>query len=122
MILEGTVMIYAKEYITTGFSIEDAKKLQDVIQKQLNSSGTIKIDFSDIKIFTTLFFNNALTKYVMELGPDRYYEKFKLINLSELGQVTYNHSLENACNYYHQSKESRKKQDEIVLNVENLGG
>lgn len=55
MILEGTVMIYAKEYITTGFSIEDAKKLQDVIQKQLNSSGTIKIDFSDIKIFTTLF-------------------------------------------------------------------
>ena len=64
-------MIYAKEYITTGFSIEDAKKLQDVIQKQLNSSGTIKIDFSDIKIFTTLFFNNALTKYVMELGPDQ---------------------------------------------------
>ena len=122
MILEGTVMIYAKEYITTGFSIEDAKKLQDVIQKQLNSSGTIKIDFSDIKIFTTLFFNNALTKYVMELGPDRYYEKFKLINLSELGLVTYNHSLENACNYYHLSKESRKKQDEIVLNVENLGG
>lgn len=92
-------MIYAKEYITTGFSIEDAKKLQDVIQKQLNSSGTIKIDFSDIKIFTTLFFNNALTKYVVELGPKKYHDKFNLINLSELGQVTYQYSLDNACDY-----------------------
>ena len=49
-------MIYAKEYITTGFSIEDAKKLQDVIQKQLNSSGTIKIDFLTLK-YSQLYFS-----------------------------------------------------------------
>lgn len=93
-------MIHAKNYITTGFSIEDANKLENEIQKQLDSSETIEIDFSGIKIFTALFFNNALTKYVMRFGPELYYKKFHLINLSKLGTTTYRHSLQNACNYY----------------------
>jgi hypothetical protein len=97
--LEETVLICVKQYVTTCFSFEDANKLQAEIQRQINSSDIIEIDFSDIKIFTTLFFNNALTKYVVELGPKKYHDKFNLINLSELGQVTYQYSLDNACDY-----------------------
>lgn len=113
-------MICAKEYITTGFSIDDANKLEYAIQKQLSSSDKITIDFSDIKIFTTLFFNNALTKYVMQLGPDKYKQKFEITNLSEIGNVTYEHSLENAMNYYNLSEDERNAQDNIISDVDNM--
>lgn len=112
-------MIYANEYIKTGFSIEDANKLQEAINKNLLDEK-ITIDFSGIKIFTTLFFNNALTKYVINLGPEKYKEKFEIINLSEIGNMTYEHSLENAMNYYNLSEDGRKIQDSIVSDVDDV--
>lgn len=113
-------MINAKEYITTGFSIEDAKKIYNVIEKQIKLSKKITIDFTGVKVFTTLFFNNALTQYVVKLSPEVYMKKFEVINLSEIGQVTYNHSLENAINYYKLSQEKRIAQDEVVNSTDDL--
>ena len=112
-------MIYAKDYIKTGFSMEDANKLQEAIKNSLLDEK-ITIDFSGIKIFTTLFFNNALTKYVMNFGPEKYKEKFEVINLSEIGNVTYQHSLENAMNYYNLSEDGKKSQDSIVSDVDDV--
>ena len=40
-------MICAKEYITTGFSMEDANKLQDAIQNSLLDEK-ITIDFNNL--------------------------------------------------------------------------
>lgn len=73
-------MIFAKDYITTGFSIDDVKKIENVISPLIKQSGKIEIDFEGVRIFTTLFFNNAFTKYVLELGPAAYADKISIIN------------------------------------------
>ena len=103
-------MIQANKYIKTGFSANDAECLLSVIEPIVDRNEVVQIDFSDIKIFTTLFFNIALTKYVVQLGPQKYTEMFKVLNLSEVGQSTYQHSFENAVEYYNLSEDQKGKQ------------
>jgi len=111
-------MILAKNYIETGFSADDAGKLDVIIKPLFDKREQIIIDFEGIRIFTTLFFNTALAKYVMEIGPDKYEGLFELKNLSEVGEVTYQHSLDNAKNYYSMTEDQRMKQDEILADPE----
>lgn len=107
-------MIIANEYIQTGFSMEDAEKLLAVIEPLVKQKENLTIDFTGIKLFTTLFFNNVLAKFVMELGPDCYNEKFFVKNLSEVGETTYQHSLENAKDYFAMTPEKRAIQNDIL--------
>ena len=63
-------MIQVNQYIKTAFSAEDAANLLKEIQPLVDAGEKIVLDFSEIKLFTTLFFNNALAKYVLEMGPE----------------------------------------------------
>ena len=111
-------MIKANDFIKTGFSIEDANALDDIINSLVKDDKSVIVDFSGITIFTTLFFNNAFAKYIIQLGPNEYKKRFKLENLSELGQITYKHSFDNAINYYNLSKSQRKEQERILKNFD----
>lgn len=106
-------MIKATDYISTAFSAGDAEKMYDAVTKALETSNKVEIDFSDIEIFTTLFFNFAFAKILITIGTDKYNESISLVNLSELGEFTYTHSYDNAVRYYNLSEEERAKQDEI---------
>ena len=94
-----TSMIKVADYIQTAFSMEDAAALTPMIDAKLKENSKIILDFSNIKFFTALFFNNAITKYVLSLGPDEYKKKFELVNLSKVGKETYKYSFENAMLY-----------------------
>ena len=107
-------MIKVADYIQTAFSMEDAAALTPIIDAELKENSKIILDFSNIKFFTTLFFNNAITKYVLSLGPDEYKKRFNLINLSEVGKTTYEHSLTNANSYYELSDKKKKKAEWII--------
>lgn len=111
-------MIKAKDFIKTGFSADDAAKLNVVIEPLISEGDKIVVDFSEITIFTTLFFNNVFAKYILQIGPDEYARQFELRNLSELGETTYKHSYENALKYYNMTEESKKAHEEIVENPE----
>ena len=109
-------MIKAIEYIKTGFSADDAAKLNEVIQPIFDKGEKVIVDFSGITIFTTLFFNNVFAKYILKIGPSQYGTVFEVVNLSELGKTTYQHSYDNAVNYYGMSEGAKKAQDGIVEN------
>lgn len=111
-------MIKASQYIQTGFSADDAEKLLSVIQPIIEKREKVNLDFSEIRIFTTLFFNNALAKFLVEFGPEKYSEMFEVNNLSDVGQSTYQHSIENAKEYYKMSKEQRKEQEGILTDID----
>ena len=74
-------MIQVNQYIKTAFSAEDAANLLKEIQPLVDAGEKIVLDFSEIKLFTTLFFNNALAKYVLEMGPEAYSHRFEVKNL-----------------------------------------
>jgi hypothetical protein len=111
-------MISVNQYIQTGFSNGDAEKLLSVIQPFVAKKEKIVLDFYNIKFFTTLFFNNALAKYLVELGPEEYARLFEVKNLSEIGETTYQHSLDNAKEYYAMSQEQRIAQINILADPE----
>lgn len=111
-------MIRAIDFIKTGFSAADATKLDAVIQPLVQNGENIVVDFKDIAIFTTLFFNNVFAKYILQIGPDDYKQRFELQNLSELGETTYQHSFDNAVNYFNMSDDAKKIHDEITENTE----
>lgn len=111
-------MIKAVDFIKTGFSADDATKLDAVIQPLVEKGEKIIVDFKDITIFTTLFFNNVFAKYILKIGPDAYKQKFELKNLSELGETTYQHSFENAVNYFNMSDDAKKIHDEVTENTD----
>ena len=111
-------MIKALDFIKTGFSADDANELDKVIQPLFERGEKIVVDFEGIKIFTTLFFNNVFAKYILTIGPETYQECFALENLSELGQTTYQHSFDNAVNYYKLSDAGKQAQNTIVEDPE----
>lgn len=111
-------MIKATDFIKTGFSADDAIKISGEIEAALNSGEKVVVDFKGVTIFTTLFFNNAFTKYILKIGPDAYKQKFELKNLSDLGETTYQHSFDNAVNYFNMSDDAKKIHDEVTESTE----
>ena len=84
----------------------------------VDAGEKIVLDFSEIKLFTTLFFNNALAKYVLEMGPEAYSHRFEVKNLSEVGETTYLHSMENAKDYYRVSAEEKELQQKLLADFD----
>lgn len=106
------------EYIKNGFSIEDADVLEPILKESIKNSDVVELDFKDVRFFTTLFFNSAITKFVKELTPEGYNKKIKLKNLSEVGESTYKHSYENAIEYYNIPEKDRSKIDKIFQDID----
>jgi len=101
--------IKVSDYIEYGFSIDDANKLRPAVEKALNYDSLVSLDFTGVKIFTTLFFGQALTYLIDKLGADEYKKRIRVDNLSASGQATYDHALVYAEEYYAKSDEERRE-------------
>lgn len=115
--------ILVRDYIETGFSLDDAEKLNERIEAALShSSGNdiITIDFNGVKFFTTQFFNNSIGKYVLQMSPSVFDTRFEVIHLSEIGQATFQRSYENAVSYFNLPPEKRLAQDNIIDQFEDF--
>jgi len=110
-------IIKANEHVANGFSVEDAEKLRPHIHEVVLKKTPVLLDFDGVKFFTTLFFSQALTYLVGEIGADEYDGLIKVKNLSESGEATYEHALTYARDYYSKTEEKRREHDSIVEKV-----
>jgi hypothetical protein len=115
------MIIQAKEYIDNGFSQDDANKLSPAIHSALDEADAndeaIRIDFSGVLYYTTLFFNQALTYLVGQWGEEKYRKKIEPVNLPESGQETYEHALNYAIDYYAMDESAREQQDDAICRI-----
>lgn len=109
--------ILVNTIIKNAFSAKDAEKLNIEIDKGLDVGVPVTLDFSGIKFFSSLFFNASVCKYIFELGLDQYQSNIQIVNLSEVGEATYQRSYENAMDYYRLSPEERKQR---ALDIEDI--
>lgn len=107
-------MIRFKDFNNTAFSLDDAKVLVDLINKELKNKETVTIDFSGIKLYTSLFFNNSTSKYILEHSPEWFDNHIYVEGLTDAGESSYKHSYNNAVEYYNVPREERLKRDEIL--------
>jgi len=108
------IKIEAKNHISNGFSADDADILSQIINDGLKKDSKITIDFENVKYFTSLFFNLAITRYLDEMTVEEYDSRIKIINLSEVGMDAYALSYENAVEYYRLSPKEREAREKIV--------
>lgn len=106
--------VIVNQHISAGFSSKDADILSSLIDENLNDNERIEIDFTDVKFFTTLFFNEAIMKYLEHMSVDDFNSKIIVTNLSSTGEKTFRHSYEYAVEYYALSPDEREKQNKII--------
>ena len=99
--------IKANNFISSGFSADDAAKLTPSINQAVDSGTEFAVDFSGVQYFTTLFFSTALTRLIDAFGEDEYRRRLHVTNLSESGQETYNHALDYAIEYFKKTDAER---------------
>lgn len=114
------VTICVADYTESGFTQEDAEKVLCVLQEKmqtLNASDVLCFDFSSVKFFTTLFFNIAFASLLKQMSFEEYERKIQLVNLSKIGQVAYDHSLENAKHFAAMPENERNNREKIVNEI-----
>ena len=52
------------------------------------------------------------------MGPEAYSHRFEVKNLSEVGETTYLHSMENAKDYYRVSAEEKEQQQKLLADFD----
>lgn len=114
--------IIISEIINNGLTENNGLILRNKIEtvlKELSVNDTIILDFKNLNLFATPFFNASIGYLVLKLGPENFIKIFKLEEISELGKNTYQHSYENAVEMY-----NKKTNIEIIgkitkSNIEN---
>lgn len=93
-------IIKIKSFAEMAMTEDDGMHLRKEIADGLADSDSVILDFSDIDLFATPFFNASIGYFVMKLTPDTYNKQICVENLSDLGKETYGHSYQNAISIY----------------------
>ncbi len=112
-------IIKVKDISPMALSEDSGLSLREKISNALNSnSDKIQIDFDNISIFTTMFFNASIGYFILNCGSE-IMKKIELINLSSLGRETFEHSKENA-EIIHRKKNAEAIDNITTRNIEEL--
>ncbi len=88
------------DLVDNGLSEKNGIILRNKILEYLEKDDKVTLDFSNITLFATPFFNSFIGYFVLKINPEKTKEKIIITNISELGKDTYNHSYENAVYIY----------------------
>ncbi len=108
--------IKISSYMKLCLSSREGERLRSIINDFLKNNDCVILDFSDITVFASPFFNISLGYFINEFGPEGYDKKIKVENLSQVGRKTYEKVIENAIDYYKSSK--KDKINEIINKTE----
>lgn len=91
--------IIVKEITNSALSEKSGLLLRNAIEdilKRLDDNDNIVLDFSDIRLFGSSFFNSSIGFLIKKYGEAFVIQKIKFDNLSDLGKKTYDRSYDNA--------------------------
>ena len=94
------------------------KKMEEELEK-INEEDIIILNFKNISLFATPFFNASIGYFVLKLGKEKFDKIFKLDEISELGLNTYKHSYDNAVEMYNKKIDTKKLGKKKKNNIEN---
>lgn len=113
-------IIIIKDLTDNAMSPSAGDKLREKIEKiyKIDNNVIIILDFSNIELYATPFFNRSTGYFFLQLKNEEIYNsKFKLINLDDLGIETYEYSLQTARNLL-QKKLTEENMDQILNNAD----
>lgn len=106
--------INVSDYVKFCLAAKDGIKLRSIINDALCINESITLDFTNISLFASPFFNASIGYLVMKFGIDDFNKKIVLKNLSEVGKLTVDKVIENAIEFKNSDK--HMEIEEIINN------
>jgi hypothetical protein len=104
MVLETgrRAMRYIVNEITGPYALtpDGGQALYDQIHPVLVAGQSVALDFSEVKISASPFFNVAIGQLLKDLSPDLLNQNLSIENLNNNGQAVLKHVIDNAKRYY----------------------
>lgn len=82
-----------------GVTLEDGEAVYDAIHPLLSQDVDVTLDFRDVTIFASPFFNAAIGRLVSEFSAKQLNDRLHFVKLSAAGQSTLQRVIENARAY-----------------------
>lgn len=95
--------MYCNVYEITGeyaISADHGQKIFDQIHPILLEDQLVELDFAQVRVFATLFFNHAIGQLLRDIPADSLNRLVKISNLAEQGQQVLSRVIDNAKHYY----------------------
>ncbi|MBE9102332.1 STAS-like domain-containing protein [Vacuolonema iberomarrocanum] len=87
----------AGEYATDA---DSGQRLYDLIHPQLRDGNTVGLDFSEVNVFASAFFNFAIGQLLKDISSDQLNKQLKITHLSPNGLTILKRVIDNAKDYY----------------------
>ena len=81
-------------------SMQSGTKLHDVIAQDLLKGEKVEIDFSEVSLYASPFFNASVGILLKNISIEQLMDRMKIINCSDVGLGLLNTVIQNALNYY----------------------
>ena len=85
-------------------TLEDGQAVYERIYPELEQKHTIELDFSNVKLFASPFFNAAIGQLYKDFSSDDLNHLLKMEGLTTNGQIVLRKVAENAKIYYSSAK------------------
>ncbi len=96
-----------------GMTSQDGQKVYDAIYPELKAGHQIELDFAEVEIFASPFFNFAIGQLVKDIQTDTLNELLKVSHLNPVGMKILKRVIENSKEYYSNSK-ARQAIEEVL--------
>ena len=94
-------------------TLEDGQSVYDQVAPVLKSGQPVEVDFTDVEVFASPFFNSAVGQLLKDIDPAELNRLVSFTNLSTAGRVVLKRVIENAKQYY-ASPDYRAAQEEAL--------
>ncbi len=92
---------------------EDGQRVYDVIYPKLAAGESVCLNFSNIRVFASPFFNFAIGQLLKDLEPDALNQLLKVEKITADGLLICQQVVKNAKEYY-RNPETKKAVDDIL--------
>lgn len=95
-------------------TLDDGKKIYDLIHTSLVHGNKVELDFNGVEIFASPFFNAGVGRLLDDLQPETLNSHLRFEHLSEIGSRVLRRVIVNAKEYYASSVADRKNVDQAL--------
>lgn len=115
--MEKIMHIMVKDVSPRCLSDDAAKKLNVLIEENIDSEDGIVLDFSEINMFASVYFNNSMAKLLSSHDAAFIKSRISIVNLNEAGSKAFKRSMDNAAIYFGLDEDARRMVDGIVASA-----
>lgn len=94
-------------------TLEDGQKVFDLVHPKLLASQAVELNFENVTVFASPFFNAAIGRLLKDIKPDDLNRLLKISDLIPTGLAVLKRVIENSKEYY-SNEGARKALDEIL--------